>query len=123
MEFLEYTGKDSGNNLEGTVYKKLQDSEELSRLKADALMFYFVYVDLVMLAKSNDIGKSALNMSQHYLKLQLLSMIEEPQTAINKLYKVFPSEERLYSTKIPVNHRLHSKDVPVFALHQHLTNQ
>ena len=76
VEFLECTGKDSGNNLERTVYKKLQDSEELFRLKTDAL-FYFVYADLVMLAKSNDLGKSALDMSQHYLELQLfLSMIE-----------------------------------------------
>ena len=38
VEFLEYAGKNSGNNLERTVYKKLQDPEELSRLKADALV-------------------------------------------------------------------------------------
>ena len=63
MEFLEYTGKDCGNNFEWTVYKKLQDSKELSRLNADAL-FYFVYVDLVMLVKSNDLGKSALTLPQ-----------------------------------------------------------
>ena len=117
VEFLEYTGKDSGNNLERTVYKKLQDPEELSRLKVDALMFYFVYADLVMLAKSNDLGKSALDMNQHYLELQLfLRMVEEePQTAMNKSYKVFPSEARLYSSESSVNHRLHSQDVPVYA--------
>ena len=115
IEFLEYTGKDNGNNLERTVYKKLKDPEELSRLKADALMFYFVYADLVMLAKSNDLSKSALDMNKHYLELQLfLRMVEEdPKSVMNKSYKVFPSEERLYSTKITVNHRLHSKDVPV----------
>jgi hypothetical protein len=117
VEFLEYTGKDSGNNLERTVYKKLQDPEELSRLKADALMFYFVYADLVMLAKSNDLGKCALDMNQHYLELQLfLRMVEEaPQTAMNKLYKVFPSEVRLYSSESSVNHRLHSRNIPVYA--------
>ena len=111
VEFLEYTDKDSGNNLERTVYKKLQDPEELSRLKADALMFYFVYADLVMLAKSNDLGKSALDMNQHYLELQLfLMMVEEaPQTTMYKLYKVFPSEARLYSSESSVNHSLHSK--------------
>ena len=78
-------------------------------------MFYFVYADLVMLAKSNDLGKSALDMNQHYLELQLfLRMVEEePQTAMNMLYKVFPSGARLYSTEISVNHRLHSKDAPV----------
>ena len=117
VEFLEYTGKNSGNNLERTVYQKLQDPEELSRLKADALMFYFVYADLVMLAKSNDLDKSALDMNQHYMELQLfLRMIEEePQTAMNKSYTVFPSETRLYSSENSVNHRLHSKDVPVYA--------
>ena len=40
---------------------------------------------------------------------------EEPQTAMNKSYKVFPSEKCLYSTEISVNHRLHSKDAPVYA--------
>ena len=116
VEFLEYTGKNSGNNLERTVYKKLQDPEELSRLKADALMFYFVYADLVMLAKSNDLSKSALDMNQHYLELQLfLRMIEAPQTTMIKLYKVFPSEARLYSSENSVNHRLHSKNIPVYA--------
>ena len=71
-------------------------------------MFYFVYADLVMLAKSNNLGKSALDMNQHYLELQLfLMMVEEaPQTAMNKLYKVFPSEARLYSSETCVNHRI-----------------
>ena len=56
-------------------------------------------------------------MNQHYLELQLfLRMVEEdPNTVMNKSYRVFPSEERLYGTKFSVNHRLHSKDVPVHA--------
>ena len=80
-------------------------------------MFYFVFADLVMLVKSNHLGKSALDMNQHYLKLHLfLSMVEEPQTAMNKLYKVYLSEEHLYCTEISVNHRLHSKDAPFYTI-------
>ena len=52
IDFLKYTGKDEGNGLERTLYQKLQDAKELARLKADAIMFYFVYSELVMLAKS-----------------------------------------------------------------------
>ena len=116
VEFLEYTGKDNGNNLERTVYKKLKDPEELARLKADALMFYFVYADLVMLAKSNDLSKSALDMNQHYVELQLfLRMIEEdPKTVMNKSYEAFPSEQCLYSTKVSLNHRIHSKNAGAY---------
>lgn len=36
-EFLEYTGKDNGNNLEQTVYSKLRSVPDMSRLK---LMLY-----------------------------------------------------------------------------------
>ena len=50
-------------------------------------------------------------MNQHYLELQLFHrMVEEaPQTAMNKLYKAFPSQARLYKSESSVNHRLHSK--------------
>ena len=80
-------------------------------------MFYFVYADLVMLAKSNDLGKSALDMNQHYLEFHLfLRMIEEdPKIVLNKSYKVFPSEERLYGAKVSVNQAMHSKYIPVHA--------
>ena len=37
LKFLEYTVKDSGNNLERTVYNKLRDPT-----KADALMFTLI---------------------------------------------------------------------------------
>ena len=62
VEFLEYTGKHSGNMLERSVYTKLKDSNELASLKADAIIFHHVYADSVMLAKSNDLHKSAFDM-------------------------------------------------------------
>lgn len=47
MEFLKFTGKDTaGNKLEQEVFRKLQDSEELTYLKADSLMYYHIYADL-----------------------------------------------------------------------------
>ena len=66
VQFLKYTGKDTGNKLERDVYTKLLDPMELARLKADGLMYYHVYADLVMLSKSNDLGKSSLDMNLHY---------------------------------------------------------
>ena len=69
ITFLEYTGRCSGNKLEKTVYEKLKDPVRLAGLKADSLMFYNVYADLVMLAKSMELGKSALDMGKYYLEL------------------------------------------------------
>ena len=43
IEFLEYTGKCSGNKLEKSVYTKLKEFKELAYLKADAIMFHHVY--------------------------------------------------------------------------------
>ena len=43
----------------------------MARLKVDALMYYHVYADLVMLSKSDDLKKSALDMNQHYLELKM----------------------------------------------------
>jgi len=37
-------------------------------LKADAIMFHHFYADLVMLAKSKELGKSVLDMGKHYLE-------------------------------------------------------
>lgn len=83
------------------MYKNLQDPKELSQMKADALMFHFVYSNLVMLAKSNELNKSAYDMNQHYLELMLfLHEVEcDPQLSMDKDLKVFPSEERLYGTE------------------------
>lgn len=61
-------------------------------------MFYCVYADLVMLAKSKELDKSALDMNQHYLELKLfLRMVQDdPPAAMNKEHQVFVSEKRLY---------------------------
>lgn len=115
IQFLRFTGKDNGNKLERDVYRKLLDPSELANLKADALMFYHVYADLVMLAKSNELGKSTFDMSQHYLELQMfLREVENyPEVTMESNYKVFRSEERLYGSEKKVNHCLHvnSQDV------------
>lgn len=110
VDFLQYCGKsaDSGNKLEQTVFKKLQDPDELSQLKGDAVMFHHVYSNLVMLAKSTDLNKSAFDMNKHYLELQLfLEQVQlNPQIAMDKEFQVF-SEKRLYSDSKTTNHRLH----------------
>jgi len=115
-DFLEYTGKDTGNNLETTVYHKIQSANELSQLKADAIMFYFVYADLVMLAKSNKLNKSAFDMNQHYLELQnfLGKVGQNPEIVMNKDYKVFTSEDRLYGSDKNINHRIRNKNLAIY---------
>lgn len=110
-DFLEYSGKSTdGNKLERDVYNKLQDPDEISRLKADALIFHHVYADLMTLAKSTVLSKSAWDMNMHYLELSLcLAEVEkEPQTVMCKELRVFPSEDRLYGSEM-TNHRVHSK--------------
>ena len=107
---LKYSGKDKGNKLEQSVFEKLEDSEELAHLTADAVMFHHVYSNLVMLAKSIDLNKSVIDMNEHYLELQLfLEEVEKnPKTAMNADYAVFKSEPRLYGTDKKINHRLHA---------------
>ena len=51
IEFFKYTGKDKGNKLEKDVYTKLLNPTEIAQLRVDALMFYNVYADLVILSK------------------------------------------------------------------------
>lgn len=111
MDFLQYSGKCAGNKLEQTV----QDPDELSQLKCDAIMFHHVYSNLVMLAKSTDLNKCAYDMNEHYLELKLfLGKVEhDPQVAMNKEYKVFTSEEQLYGVNKKVNHRLHQMYSPI----------
>lgn len=93
------------NKLEQELYVKLQEPSLLASLKADALMFYFVYADLVTLAKSRDLDKSAYDMSQHYLELKIyLEELEKfPEITNDKEYQVFSSEPRLYESNS--NHR------------------
>lgn len=86
IDFLEYTGKCDGNKLEQALHKKLRDPQEVSRLKADGMMFYFVYSKLVMLAKSSALDKSALDMNTHYLELQLfLQMVTEDSSCVRTI--------------------------------------
>ena len=107
IEFLKYMGKENGTKLEKDVYEKLQDCDHLAFLKVDALMFYHIYADLVMLSKSTDLKKSVLDMNQHYheLKLFLEEVEHHPEVIMERKYSVFQSEERLYADNNKVNHR------------------
>ena len=110
ISFLKYIEKGKGNKLEQSVFEKLQDSDEIAHLQADAIMFHNVYCNLVMLAKSNHLDKNVLDMNQHYLQLKVfLAEVEhDPETAMNKGFEVFVSEKRLYGNDKKVNHRLHA---------------
>ena len=79
LEFLTFTDKsENGNKLEKDVFFKLSDTNLLTLLKADALMFYHIYADLVLLAKARELQKSAHDMKQHYLELKFfLEEVEE----------------------------------------------
>lgn len=111
LEYLVKTGKHLGNQLEREIYTKLQDPYQITWLRADALMFYHVYADLVTLAKSNDLEKSVYAMNDHYLELQrfLERMYEHPELATDKSTKVFISEKCLYASDNVLNHRSHKK--------------
>ena len=110
---MKFTGKESGNKLERDLFAKLHDSVELAHLKVDSLMYFHVYGDLYMLAKSNDLGFSVLSMNQHYLELQtyLSELKMNPELAFDANYHVFRSEKRLYGEDKKVNHRLNSPKV------------
>ena len=109
ISFLKYAGKEKGNKLEQSVFQKLQDPLELAHLKADATMFHHVYCNLVMLGKSCHLNKNVLDMNQHYLELKmfLLEVEHDPETAMNRDHEVFTSERRHYGKDKKVNHRLH----------------
>ena len=113
--FLNFIGKENGNKLERSVFQKLQDPQELTYLKADAVMFHHVYSDLVMLAKSTDLNKNVLDMNTHYLELQaFLSEVEHyPEAAMDSNHQVFPSEKRLYGKDRKLNHRRHPSYEPI----------
>ena len=111
LEFLKFTGKDTGNKLERDLYNKLLDHNEISQLRVDGLMYYHVYADLVMLSKSCDLAKSAFDMNQHYLELQMyLQEIEHhPDIVLERNHHVFVSEKALHGDNPKLNHRHHSK--------------
>ena len=74
-------------------------------------MYYQVYADLVALSKSNDLGKSALDMNLHYLELKtfLQEVEHDPEVVMDKDYRMFRSEEKLYGENKKTNRRHHSK--------------
>lgn len=113
IEFLKFTGKNTGNKLERDVFAKMHDSAELAHLQADSLMYYHVYGDLYMLSKSNELSLSVLSMNQHYLELYTyLSEVEtSPDVVFDPNYHVFQSEKRIYGSNAKVNHRLNSEAV------------
>ena len=91
VDYLQYSDKSCGNKLEHRVFKKLQDQDKLSQLKCDAIMFHHMYCNLVMLVKSTDLDKCALDMNKHYLELKVfLEEVElNPDIALNKDYHFF----------------------------------
>ena len=106
IEFLNYTGREKGTKLEKDVHQKLLDEEQIAFLKVDALMFYHVYADLVILSKSTELNKSVLDMNQHYLELKLfLEEVElRPDIILKMNVAVFKSEVQLYNSS-KTNHR------------------
>ena len=112
------------NKLEQDVLKKLNNDSELAQLKLDGLFFYHIYADLMMLVKSNDLSKSVLDMNTHYLELQISlgELAQHPEQALNPHYKVFPSEERLYSESKKMNHRKH-RDATIIYKHLLVHNE
>ena len=117
VNFLKYNSKDTGNKLEREVFTKLSDPKQLAMLKCDALMFYHVYADLVMLSKSTDLHKSALDMNIYYLELKscLQEIEQHPEVVMEKSYRVFQSEsDTLYGSNKTLNHRLHQISLAVY---------
>ena len=91
------------------MYTKLREPHQLTLLRADGLMYYHVYADLAMLAKSNHLAKTALDMNLHYLELRtfLQEAQSHPEILLDSKTHVFPSECRLYGEDKNVNHRIH----------------
>lgn len=113
IDYLKYTGKDAGNKLEREVLLKLQNTDELSHLIIDGLMYYHIYGDLYMLSKSKELGLSAFSMNCHYLELYtyLSEVMRDPDIVFKQDYHVFTSENRLYESDSKVNHRFNSSFV------------
>ena len=72
-------------------------------------MFYFVYADLVTLAKSRELNKSIHDMSKHYLELKVfLDEVEKhPEVTRDREYTVFSSEPRLYGASKKTHRHKH----------------
>ena len=106
--FLELQCKSTGNKFEKDIYAKLHDQTEITQLRVDALIFYHIYADLVMLSKSNKLKKSVLDMNEQYLELKrfLQEIEQDPAIVLNKDHVIFRSElTTLYGENIKVNHK------------------
>jgi len=86
------------NQLEFACLKKLQDPLLITKTHMEGLMFDRVYTDLMMLVKSKELNKSALDMNVHYKELLdfLQRLIDKPLLSLNREQIVFPSEPTLY---------------------------
>ena len=78
-------------------------------------MFHHVYADLVFLAKSKELSKSAFDMRQHYLELQTFfeALDKNPNLITQCDYQVFVSEPRFYEDS-KFNHRMHKHECTPF---------
>ena len=109
------------NHLESACLKKLQDPLLLSNLQLEGLLFDKVYADLMMLVKSTDLCKSALDMNVHYFELLefFQNLMVKPSILLDPEILVFKSEPQIYSDCLKLNHRLASSYLPVrVELHQ-----
>ena len=86
------------NRLETTCLKKLHDSLLLINLRLEGLMFDKVYADLIILVKSTDLNKTAIEMSLHYEELVNFfgTLITKPCEILNSGIQVFESESSLF---------------------------
>ena len=117
VAFLKYTGKDCGNKLDMEVYAKLTNVQEMAQLRADALLYYHVYADLVMVSKSKKLAKSVMDMNSHYLELLcfLDEVLDNPEVILRKEHEVFFSEKQLYGESKVLNHRQHKNVKAVYS--------
>jgi hypothetical protein len=100
----EYLSLFRKNKLEIEVYEKLNDDKIMAAVKADGLMFTHVYANLVTLAKSTVLNKSAFDMRIHYLELDsfLEMIIDDPEKVFDEKLQVFRSEQKLYSEPLAI---------------------
>ena len=111
VDFLmEQKSIKSLNKLESTCLKKLEDPLLVTNLHLEGLLFDRIYADLMMLVKSADLCKSALDMNVHYFELLefFQSLMIKPSILLDPEILVFKSEPRIYSDSNKLNHRLAS---------------
>ena len=99
------------------LYAKLTNVQEMAQLRADALLYYHVYADLVMLSKSKKLAKSVMDMNSHYLELLcfLDEVLDNPEVILRKEHEVFFSEKQLYGESKVLNHRQHKNVKAVYS--------